>query len=76
MTRATTEGLSESRQLSRWRICSREGVHVRGERERFDDEIRERLIELASSNREAFIYTHARAHAQRERETVAFAAMF
>lgn len=44
MTRATSEGVSESRQPRRWRVCSSEGVHLRGGSERFDAETRARLI--------------------------------
>lgn len=59
MTRATREGVSESRQASRWRVSSREGVHVRDGLVWLEAEMRARLIRVANSVAEqpAFIFT-------------------
>lgn len=55
MTRATREGVSESRQPSWWSVCSREGFHIPIGLDRLDTEIRARLILVAASPRERFI---------------------
>lgn len=49
MTRATSDGVSESRQRRRWRVCSSEGFHDRVGLVWFEAEIRARLIRVANS---------------------------
>lgn len=48
MTWATREGVSELRQPSWWRVCSSEGLHLRGGSERLDAVMRARLIWFAN----------------------------
>lgn len=49
MTRATSDGLSESRRPSWWRVFSSDGVHFRVGLMWFDADIIARLIRVAKS---------------------------
>lgn len=60
MTRATSEGLSNSWHPSRCRVCSSEGLHDRVGLDWFEAAIRARLIRIAASIAEGFIVESGR----------------